>query len=514
VSHYENYLELLRELSPAGPLALSMMLATAGAPAQAEQQSTPQATGVADRLAAIRGAVSTLIAPSAATDPELKLAWANWSNWSNWRNVTTTWSNAAGAIGGILEGLGSVLQNLPAPTESEPARAQDACDVANEQYNSLKRAANEQTDAKLAELGLVPTRDQPLDKACKYLTFLNWLLPVQQTSLIQSRSPISICAQLGHSIDEGPNPPETVIASANADIPKYTQLCQQYTAAQAAPQPIAQNQAATTGCGTPPPQSDVTGLGPSPAPTAARPAVPCPVIPQQTATAPPPRPAPTQPPSAAQNPADFIQSFFTPQQQPTVDRDNQARVQFDLGQAALNANNCADAAAYFTKAVSLTASYASTYQGWLARAQACAPQAAAPTVVTTQLTVPLPPDQLTLMRQKCQALEDAQQSAAVSCWGGFSDLAYRLGQKDLAEWAKNHLDPNKFQGCAAQTTMPIAPGCNFDYPIRLTGDACGNPNNLVGWTTTSPNGPVCCTKSAGGLRGKLACGLQQQNSGQ
>jgi hypothetical protein len=144
VSQHENYLKLLRKLSPAGPLALSVLLATAGTSAQAEQQTAPQATGVADRLAAIRGAVSTLIAPSAESDPEQKLAWGNWSNWSNWRNVTNSWGNAAGTIGGILEGLGQVLQSLPAPTESVDT---SACDAALDQFNRAVNAETAQKDA-------------------------------------------------------------------------------------------------------------------------------------------------------------------------------------------------------------------------------------------------------------------------------------------------------------------------------------------------------------------------------
>jgi hypothetical protein len=107
-----KYRKILSAILPAGAVGASLLLGSA-VPARAEEEPVamqPQAfapTSVADRLAAIRGAVSD-VAASAARDHDhpLRLAWGNWwrnggwgwrrpwggwgwPNWNNWRN----WNN-------------------------------------------------------------------------------------------------------------------------------------------------------------------------------------------------------------------------------------------------------------------------------------------------------------------------------------------------------------------------------------------------------------------------------------
>jgi hypothetical protein len=83
-----EYGKLLSRLLPAGVVGVSMLL---GMSAPAGAKPVPSGTGaVAERLAAIRGAVSdlgALVKPEAA-QAETRLAWGNWRNWRNggWRN--------------------------------------------------------------------------------------------------------------------------------------------------------------------------------------------------------------------------------------------------------------------------------------------------------------------------------------------------------------------------------------------------------------------------------------------
>ncbi len=59
----------------------------------------------------------------------------------------------------------------------------------------------------------------------------------------------------------------------------------------------------------------------------------------------------------------------------------------------------------------------------------------------------------------------------------------------------NHNGP---QSCAAQKTMPVAPGCNGDFPQRQTGAACTAADNSVGLTLQAPGSePTCCVTSCG-----------------
>jgi hypothetical protein len=54
------------------------------------------------------------------------------------------------------------------------------------------------------------------------------------------------------------------------------------------------------------------------------------------------------------------------------------------------------------------------------------------------------------------------------------------------------------QSCAAQKTMPPAPGCNADFPQLLTGAVCTAADNSVGLTLQVPGSePTCCVTSCG-----------------
>ena len=57
------------------------------------------------------------------------------------------------------------------------------------------------------------------------------------------------------------------------------------------------------------------------------------------------------------------------------------------------------------------------------------------------------------------------------------------------------------QSCAAQKTMPPAPGCNADFPQLVTGAACTAADNSVGLTLQVPGSePTCCVTSCGRSR--------------
>jgi hypothetical protein len=58
--------------------------------------------------------------------------------------------------------------------------------------------------------------------------------------------------------------------------------------------------------------------------------------------------------------------------------------------------------------------------------------------------------------------------------------------------------PSGPQSCAAQKTMPVAAGCNADFPQRQTGAACAAADNSVGLTLQTPGAePTCCVTSCG-----------------
>jgi hypothetical protein len=102
----QKYLKILSGLMPAGAVGAALALGAAAPGFASEPPGQPAAAPsatVADRLAAIRQAVSTVATPateaSAAQKGEVRLAWGNWwhpygfgygwPNWNNWHN----WNN-------------------------------------------------------------------------------------------------------------------------------------------------------------------------------------------------------------------------------------------------------------------------------------------------------------------------------------------------------------------------------------------------------------------------------------
>jgi hypothetical protein len=84
----QKYLNILSEIVAAGFVGVSMLLGSAtpsvanGHPASLQPRASDS---VAERLAAIRGAVSALAEEGRAAQPadvESRLAWGNW--WRNW----------------------------------------------------------------------------------------------------------------------------------------------------------------------------------------------------------------------------------------------------------------------------------------------------------------------------------------------------------------------------------------------------------------------------------------------
>jgi len=105
-----KYLQIVSKLLPTGVVGLSLLLASTAASAAREhpmkvQPPAAQSPRVAERLAAIRDAVSTVVNAESGTtqsqDPGEQLAWGNWGNgffplpiwpWSNWNNWHN-WNN-------------------------------------------------------------------------------------------------------------------------------------------------------------------------------------------------------------------------------------------------------------------------------------------------------------------------------------------------------------------------------------------------------------------------------------
>jgi hypothetical protein len=107
----QKYLKAVAHLATSGALGAALLLGSA-APSTANQEpavpppvAAQAAAGVAERLAAIRDAVSTVIGSQA---PEQRLAWGNWwrnggwwhpggwgngGPWGNWRNGWPNWRN-------------------------------------------------------------------------------------------------------------------------------------------------------------------------------------------------------------------------------------------------------------------------------------------------------------------------------------------------------------------------------------------------------------------------------------
>ncbi len=111
----QRYLAILAQLGPAGAVGLSAALGAVAPAAASEPPSVnpPSATkeGVADRLAAVRDAISVIDGNRAdAVKAEGRLAWGNWgwgggyrpwggfgwpnwNNWHNWNNWNNFWHN-------------------------------------------------------------------------------------------------------------------------------------------------------------------------------------------------------------------------------------------------------------------------------------------------------------------------------------------------------------------------------------------------------------------------------------
>jgi hypothetical protein len=103
----QRYLRVLSQIMPAGAVGVSLLLGGA-APGDAAQHpadsrlSAADRSPVAERLAAIRQAVSDIAADAVTSRPsEQQLAWGNWwrnggwrnGGWGNWRNGG--WHNGA-----------------------------------------------------------------------------------------------------------------------------------------------------------------------------------------------------------------------------------------------------------------------------------------------------------------------------------------------------------------------------------------------------------------------------------
>ena len=107
MSASQSYRKVLSVLLPAGAVGLSILLGSTGAQAARESPLDPQATAsprVAERLAAVRDAVSAVTVPgpeaAPAPDSSERLAWHNWANfgiglplWNDWRNGWKNWGN-------------------------------------------------------------------------------------------------------------------------------------------------------------------------------------------------------------------------------------------------------------------------------------------------------------------------------------------------------------------------------------------------------------------------------------
>ncbi|HZT87196.1 MAG TPA: GrrA/OscA1 family cyclophane-containing rSAM-modified RiPP [Stellaceae bacterium] len=112
----DKYLKILSGLVPAGALGVSMALGSAMPAAASAEPATAQPPSqgqrVAERLAAIRDAVSEIVPSDPSARPEQRLAFVNfrnggfgigvpgpfygapWGNgWNNWRNGWNNWGN-------------------------------------------------------------------------------------------------------------------------------------------------------------------------------------------------------------------------------------------------------------------------------------------------------------------------------------------------------------------------------------------------------------------------------------
>ena len=96
----QRYIKIISQIMPAGAVVVSLLLGAA-APSEAAQHAVGSQLSagdrftVAERLAAIRQAVSDVAADAVNSRPsEQQLAWGNWwrnggwrnGGWGNWRN--------------------------------------------------------------------------------------------------------------------------------------------------------------------------------------------------------------------------------------------------------------------------------------------------------------------------------------------------------------------------------------------------------------------------------------------
>jgi len=102
----QRYRRILSVLLPAGALGMSILLGSTGAKAEREiLTGSPSTTGlsprVAERLEAIRSAVSDVFGEQGqapGSEGTERLAWHNWANfgwpvWSDWKNKWKDWNN-------------------------------------------------------------------------------------------------------------------------------------------------------------------------------------------------------------------------------------------------------------------------------------------------------------------------------------------------------------------------------------------------------------------------------------
>ena len=119
MSPRQKYLKILQGMASAGAAGVSLLLGSTAPglasqePARLQPQAAPEPR-VAERLAAIRDAASTVAQQAAAARDEgigkLRLAWGNWwrnwgyrpwwgwgwpnwNNWHNWSNWPNYWRN-------------------------------------------------------------------------------------------------------------------------------------------------------------------------------------------------------------------------------------------------------------------------------------------------------------------------------------------------------------------------------------------------------------------------------------
>ena len=88
----QKYVKIFSEIFPAGVMGMSLLLgfvasADANQPPAVAQPAASESSNVAERLAAIRDAVSDLSPIVGPGDGEQQLAWGNWwrnGGWPNW----------------------------------------------------------------------------------------------------------------------------------------------------------------------------------------------------------------------------------------------------------------------------------------------------------------------------------------------------------------------------------------------------------------------------------------------